>query len=151
MTMQHSKLEDASAYIVDAVNRAAGDEKFMVAVWSVDEKNEVILRGRTTWNFPKDKLNKSIEVLAKDLEKEKVVPEEPVPESLSRAGIIKGINLPGFGNIPLSDVVVEEVEETEPGELEVIPMESCFTGMESCGEMGCCSEETKEKPDETSD
>jgi len=131
MTKHHSTLEDVSSSIVNFINLAAGTGKFMVAVWSVDDKEQLNL-SRSTWHFPKDMFKESVEKLYKDLEKESEV-DEATPPSLPSAEIIQGIHLPGFGNVPVSSEVVEEtasgiepIEDVELGELKAIPMKDHF-------------------------
>jgi hypothetical protein len=115
---QHDKLEDVAAFVVDSINEAATDGRFMVAVWSVDAEDKLRLCGRSTWQFPTglfdDALRQLRDNLDKEATREDVVPPLPVAE------LIQGINLPGFGNVSFpsegeSVVAVPEPEVVKDG------------------------------------
>jgi len=74
--VKHDKMLGALDYCKDAFGDVVRSGKFMVAMWKM-EKGEPVLATRTTWDFPKEKFGKSIELLQESLVSEKGKTEPP--------------------------------------------------------------------------
>ena len=78
MLTKMNKVEDAFAAISDAMQKAAATDKFMVAVWKIDDKGNMVCH-RTTWQFPTLRYKEAQDRLGETLEVEEVPTPEPLP------------------------------------------------------------------------
>lgn len=76
--MAHGTIQEAFQKIEEALSGAANSDKFMVAVWYVDENGDLHTR-RTTWNFPTVKFEQALFDLRKLLTEEPTPPPIPLP------------------------------------------------------------------------
>ena len=78
MLTKMDKVEDAFDAITAALHKAAEAGKFMVAVWDINEKGEMVCH-RTTWQFPTLRYKEAQDRLGETLEVEEVPTPEPLP------------------------------------------------------------------------
>jgi len=106
MTKQLQSKEEAIRDIEDAIVKVVGSEKFMVAIWSVDD-GILSLENHITWQFPTGDFKAAIKLLEKKCMTQ--LPDDPLPRA----------NKDSVGVSPLVDGVLQFTEGQEVSDVSV--------------------------------
>lgn len=93
----HQNIIDAMNVINQALAEGVKAQRFMVAVWSVDENNKLTLQTRTTWRFPTVLFLDAMSLLQAKIDEELALKR---PEPLPVADILTPEKRAGWEPIP---------------------------------------------------
>ena len=106
MNVNHVSNDGAMSVVERALQRAAKADRWMVAVWAVEDGN-VNLIDRTTWQFPTGDFKAAVQQLSSvcDEELSKIVPvNDPLPLAiLDKAGFVS--------REPVKEISIDDVNE----------------------------------------
>lgn len=103
----HSTIIDAILVVNEALEAGVKAQKFLVAVWIVDEEGKLFLQTRTTWRFPLALFPEAMNLLQEKIDEELTLKK---PEPLPVADILTPEKRAGWEPIP--ETAFEKEEDT---------------------------------------